>query len=143
MANSSTSYSVNLSERFTATESTNCPISSFSISKVELESSQLSITDYVNWIGIGNNTSVATANDYYTNLVIKDLTKSRDKIQVTIKASNGYAVSPTSTYLVAIEIKEPVNTPPFFDGQLQNEVRLNYSDGSYYQLVNLPKAMDS
>jgi hypothetical protein len=78
--NSSTSYSVNLSERFSATESSSCPITSYIISKVELESSSLINTDYVNWIGIGNNTTLSTADDYYTNFVLKDLTKSRDKI---------------------------------------------------------------
>jgi hypothetical protein len=97
----------------------------------------------VNWIGIGNYTNDTSKYYYFTNLVITDLTKVREMINVTILASTGYISSSTSIYHAYIEIKDQANTPPYFEGSLQNEVFLNYSDGSTSMKITLPNVLDS
>jgi hypothetical protein len=142
-ANSTTYPYFNLSSRFSTTESTLCPITKYSISKVKFASSEQEDTDYVNWIGIGNYSNDTSKYYYFSNLVITDLTKVRDMINVTILASTGYVSSSTSIYHAIIEIKDQPNTPPFFEGSLKNEVFLNYSDGSTSTKITLPKVIDS
>jgi hypothetical protein len=119
-ANSTTYPYFNLSTRFSTTESSLCPITKYSISNVKLASSDLDDTDYVNWIGIGNYTNDTSKYYYFTNLVITDLSKVREMINVTILATTGYVSSSTSIYHAYIEIKDQssTNTPPFFEGSL-------------------------
>jgi hypothetical protein len=105
-ANSTTYPYFDLSSRFSTTESTLCPITKYSISKVKFASSDLEDNDYVNWIGIGNYTNDTSKYYYFTNLVITDLSKVREMINVTISASSDYVSSSTSIYHAFIEIKD-------------------------------------